>query len=81
MYEIPNIRKSQARECVLQFYPCQHCGYEKENGGAHSGRCTGCGIQFQIIKHHAGGKCNRCYMRFLRIKSVETPQVEVKTYD
>jgi len=26
-FYIPNIRQSRARELILQFYPCPHCGF------------------------------------------------------
>lgn len=72
LYEIPNVRTSKAREAMIQYYPCMHCGYEKDHGGNKSGRCRDCAIPFNIIDHQAQGRCNRCYMRFLR----KTPRTQ-----
>ena len=66
LYDIPNIRQSEAREKLIEFYPCMHCGYEKNCSGDKSGRCRDCAIPFAMIDHHAKGRCKRCSMRFLR---------------
>jgi DNA-directed RNA polymerase subunit RPC12/RpoP len=71
MTEIPNIKASPIREKMILFYPCMHCGYEKDHGGSKSGRCRDCAIPFAIIDHHGKGRCNRCYMKEMR----KTPQV------
>ena len=72
LYEIPNIRESAARERLIDFYPCCHCGFIKDIKNPkynNSGRCRDCAIPFAIIDHHGGGRCKRCYMRHLRIES------------
>lgn len=70
IYYIPNIRESQARDRLIDFYPCCHCGYVKDiqypKNRNVSGRCRDCAIPFAIIDHNAKGRCNRCYMKFLR---------------
>jgi len=63
------IKKCPAREVLLQYYPCPHCGYyklplnEKNN---RTGRCRECLIPFAIIDHYAKGLCKRCFQRHLR---------------
>lgn len=69
LYEIPNIRESPAREKLIDFYPCMHCGYIKDIKNPKfnkSGRCRDCAIPFSIVDHNAKGRCNRCYMKYLR---------------
>lgn len=65
LFDIPNIRRSVARDAIIQFYACTHCGYSKtgEIFGQHAGRCKSCSIPFAIIHHHGKGMCNRCYKK------------------
>lgn len=68
-YEIPNIKESRARDKMIEFYPCCHCGYVKDilyPKNNKSGRCRDCSIPFTIIDHHGKGRCKRCYMKYLR---------------
>lgn len=69
LYEIPNIKESKARNLMIDYYPCCHCGFIKDVNNPknnRSGRCLDCAIPFQMIDHQGKGRCNRCYMRMLR---------------
>ncbi len=71
-FDIPNIKESKARELLLQFKPCTHCGFvesSKYQKSEKSGRCMDCSIPFSIVDHHSNGRCKRCDMRNLRHKS------------
>lgn len=66
-FDIPNVRASNARLLIIQFYPCPHCGYVQDRPGSNtSGRCRDCSIPFSIIDHHAKGRCLRDYNAKLR---------------
>lgn len=64
LYEIPNIRRSNARDLIIQFHPCSHCLFIQDQPDSEkSGRCRSCSVPFTIIDHHALGKCKRDYER------------------
>lgn len=69
LYDLPRVQKSRAKEILIQFFPCSHCGFAKEQEKSEqSGRCKDCSIPFFIINHHYKGNCNRCYMTKYRKK-------------
>lgn len=65
---------SAARDLIIQFFPCGHCGFVKDilypNDTNRSGRCRQCRVPFAVILHYARGLCKRDYMAMLR----NTPQ-------
>lgn len=68
-YRIPLLKQSKARENLLHYFPCTHCGYVFGLGKVVNneiGLCTDCSVPFLISKHHAKGKCGRCYVNKLR---------------
>jgi len=68
LYDIPNIRESEARENMLMHYPCTFCKFDDVDN--KSGRCVECIIPFTITDEHAKGMCHRCYMIEWRKKNV-----------
>ena len=73
LYAIPNIRESRVRETLLVCFPCTWCFYSQCDPTNIMGRCVGCSIPFNIIDHHAKGRCTRCYMSFLRDATKQGP--------
>lgn len=70
-FEIPNIRLSPARDLILEYYPCSHCGYVKLILSPNSltlGSCVdvNCRLPFALVPHRARGMCNRSYMTLMR---------------
>lgn len=69
LYEIPKIKESPAFYKIIEYYPCCHCGYTKDvkdPKNNRSGRCSSCAVPFSMIDHHAKGRCNRCYVKYIR---------------
>jgi len=71
LFEIPLLKKCPAREILLLYYPCPHCGYFKlpNTNNNRTGRCRECLMPFGIVDHKSKGFCARCYMRYLREKA------------
>jgi len=68
-FPVPNIRQSRARELLLQFYPCPHCGFVREiqyPRYERPGSCCDCFLAFSLVGYQARGRCNRCLMILLR---------------
>jgi hypothetical protein len=61
-YPVPNIRECRTRAMILQTFPCPNCE------PVHLARCveSTCRIPFRVRRHHAKGRCLRCYNRHLR---------------
>lgn len=68
LYLLPNIKESYARRLIIEYFPCEHCGFSKDSSNK-AGRCRDCSIPFVFIDHHAHGRCKRCDMRQLRHKN------------
>lgn len=77
IFALPNIRDSIAKEYILRFFPCSHCGHvagvvysEKEYKRVkwtELPRCIGCYTPFSVVKHHAYGRCKTCHQRKRRL--------------
>ena len=71
-FEIQNIKQSRARELLIIYTPCSHCGHVvdvKYPKNDTQGNCAVCKVTFQVLKHHALGMCVRCHRAHLRDKN------------
>ena len=66
LFTLPNLKESRARELLIVYHPCTHCGYSRDFPGDSQGRCTDCLLPFAVFPNHARGKCKRCHMAWLR---------------
>jgi hypothetical protein len=68
-FSIPNIKESIARDILIEFMPCPHCGYVKNPlvpNGKRDGRCADCTVAFTVVKYHTKGRCKRCSRAYYR---------------
>jgi len=73
LFEIPLLKKCPAREILLLYYPCPHCGYFKlpNTNNNRTGRCRECLMPFCNCRPQEQGiLCEVLYEIFKRKSNI-----------